>query len=122
MGSELRSEPSQIRNKEVTSAVTTSPGQYGGYSTENSQEPRRPLLIRQQKLQVLQREALGELGFSEDILRQSLFLFLQFADFFLDAVFDEQPVGHDFVDLPNSMRPINGLVLDGWVPPRIKED
>ena len=73
-------------------------------------------------MQISQGQALGEAFFAEDVLGQGFFLFLEFADFFFDAVFDEQAVGDDFLGLADAVGAVDGLVFDGGVPPGIEED
>src|SRR5882672_6674558 len=77
--------------------------------------------IREQELQIFEREALGEFFLAEDVQGEGALLLLQRADLFLDAVFDQQAVGDDLVDLADPMCPVNGLVLHGRIPPGIEE-
>ena len=46
-------------------------------------------------MQVVEREALREFFLAEHVVRETTLLLLQRADFFLDAVFNQQPVGDD---------------------------
>ena len=72
--------------------------------------------------QVVERERLGELILSEYILSQLALGLLQCTNFLFDAVFDEQPIGDDRLLLAYAVGPVDGLIFNGWIPPRVKEN
>ena len=59
---------------------------------------------------------------AQHILGQRRLLFLERADFFLDALLDEQAVGVDFLGLANAMGAVNGLALDRRIPSGIEHE
>ena len=65
---------------------------------------------------------MAEPFFPKNIFGQGLFLFLEQTDLLLDAVFDEEAIGNDFVGLADAVGAVNGLAFDGGVPPGIEED
>ena len=60
-------------------------------------------------MEIFDRQTLGEFFLPQDVLGEGLLIFLQFADFFFDAVLDEQAIGDDFIGLANAVRAINSL-------------
>ena len=62
-----------------------------------------------------------ELFISEDIGHEGLFFLLERSDFFLDAVFDDEPIGDDLRGLADTVGSINCLSFNGGVPPWIEE-
>ena len=91
-----------------------------GVSSDSSTSVSR--LFREEESQIIQGEALGEAFFSQDVIRQCAFLFLQLADFLLDGVAHEQSVSHHFPGLADAVSAVDGLVFNRGIPPRIEED
>jgi hypothetical protein len=72
-------------------------------------------------LRIGQGEDLAAFFFAQDILRKGGFGALNLADFFLDAVLHEKAARDDFAGLADAVDAINGLHLDGRVPPRVEQ-
>lgn len=79
------------------------------------------LLFPEEELEILEREGAGEVLLAEDVFREGAFLFLEAADFFLDAVFHQQTVGEDGLLLADAVGAVDRLSLDGGIPPRIEK-
>ena len=78
--------------------------------------------VAKKELKISDRECLGEVFLTKNVIRDIPFVFLKGTDFFLNRVFDEEAVSEDSLLLPNPVRAVDRLRLDGWVPPRIKEN
>jgi hypothetical protein len=86
-----------------------------------SQEPRSPL-SRQQQLQILPREAGEEalVGLDDGVGEVSLGL-LELQDLLLDCIAGDDAAGEDGPGLADAVGAVDGLGLDGGVPPRIEQ-
>src|SRR5437868_11173895 len=73
-------------------------------------------------MQILESETLSELFLPKHVLDQRFFLPLQFANFLFDAVFDEQAVSDDLIDLTNAVSAVDCLVFHRRIPPGIEQN
>src|SRR5579862_9594849 len=78
-------------------------------------------LIAEQKSEVIQREGAGEVFFAQDVCGQRALAALELADFLLDALLNQQPVGDDMAGLADTVGAVDGLVFDRRIPPWIVE-
>ena len=77
---------------------------------------------RQQELDILTGEVLNahrDCRPQDGVSQVALFL-LQFQDLLLNSAPADQAVGKDMLGLPDAVRPVDGLGLDGGVPPGIE--
>src|ERR1700690_3000015 len=74
-------------------------------------------IFREKILQIRGREAAGEAFLAEHVGDGLRLVLLQFPDFFLDRAGRNQPVGVDGLRLADAMRTVDGLRLDGGIPP-----
>ena len=79
-------------------------------------------VLRKQELEVFA----GEVGDHavvgvEDGVGEVALLLLEFEDLLLDGVAADQAVGEDVLGLADAVRAVDGLGLDGRVPPRVEQ-
>lgn len=74
--------------------------------------------MREQEAEVVDRELSGGRRVSpHGAVEHQLLLFLQLDDAFLDSVLDDEARGVDRLELPQSVRAVDGLHLSSRVPP-----
>src|SRR5882757_8203369 len=78
-------------------------------------------LVAEKEIEILHIKRAGGFSDAEHIEREARLALLQGANLLLDAVLDEEPVGHDLVSLTDAMSAIDGLRFHGGIPPRIEE-
>ena len=78
---------------------------------------------RQQELDIFPRKVLDRAAIvgAQNSIGQVAFLLLQFQDFLLNSSPADQAVGKDVLRLADAVRAVNGLSLDGGIPPGIKQ-
>ena len=81
-----------------------------------------PSGLLEQIPKIIKSQCPAECFFTEDVFGQVGLPDLQLTDLVLDGIADQQSVGKDCLRLTDSMGAINGLIFDGWIPPRIKKD
>ena len=72
-------------------------------------------------MEILERKGAGEVLLAEDVFREGAFLFLEAADFFFDAVFDDEAVGENGLFLTDAVGAVDRLSLNGGIPPGIEK-
>ena len=78
------------------------------------------MLLLEQISKIVKGQCPAERFFAQHVFGQLVLPHLQLTNFVLDGVADQESVGKDCLGLTDSMGAINGLILDGWVPPWIK--
>ena len=59
---------------------------------------------------------------STDGIGKAAFFHLEFGDFFLDSATTDQAIGEDLFGLTDAVGTVDGLRLDGGVPPRVQQE
>src|SRR5271156_2295917 len=77
--------------------------------------------VLEQVIEIGLAEAAGEALLAEHVLRELRLALLQAPDFFLDRALGDKAIGDDGAILPDAVRAVDRLRLDGGVPPWIVE-
>ena len=79
-------------------------------------------MLGKERSNILFREQFGEIPAIEDAAEESRFLLLQLKNFFFNGILGNHFVHMDLPGLTNTVRSVNRLLLNGWIPPGIEED
>ena len=76
----------------------------------------------EEEVEVLLLQKLGEAALTEDVADHEVLLVLKGHDLLFDGAFGEHTIGHDGLRLADAVGTVDGLVLDGGIPPWIIQD